>query len=133
MPIVTVRVVAPKNNDLDTSGDGVVRRLADALGEALDTEPGRTWVTLRTVPSSRYAENGVPREETPLPVFVDVLKAAWPDEATLAEEAARLAIAVADAVGRPVESIHIIYQPPAAGRVAFGGRLVPSDARSGAD
>lgn len=42
----------------------------------------------------------------------------------LASEAAALASAIAQVTGRAVEHVHLIYEPPGRGRVAFGGELL---------
>lgn len=58
------------------------------------------------------------------PVLVTILKGdlATPDE--LASEAAALASAIADLTGRATDHIHLIYEPPGRGRVAFGAELL---------
>ena len=35
----------------------------------------------------------------------------------------RWQLAIAEACSRPVEDVHILFEPPAAGRIAFGGKL----------
>jgi hypothetical protein len=71
-----------------------------------------------------YAENGGGPDLALQPVFIHVLKAAIPAESELQAEAAALAAAVARACKRHLENVHILYDPPAAGRIAFGGRLL---------
>ena len=120
MPIVDVEIVGD-----EASLAGVnARVLADALGEVFATPPGRTWVRLRALPATAYAEN----ESTPGtgegPVFVTVLQAHPPEGPALAEEVLAVTSAVAGWAQRPVERVHVQYAPPAAGRQAFGGRLV---------
>ena len=58
------------------------------------------------------------------PVFVTVTRRALPERAALGREAAALGQAVARAVGRPAERVHVEYAPAAGGRIAFGGTLV---------
>lgn len=116
MPILDVEIVGdgrfPK---------GLARLLADAAAVAL-ASPGRTWVRLRSLSVSAYAEDGG-TEAGARPVFVTVLRAALPERDSLAAEAAALARAVAEVCGRPVENVHVLYDPPARGRIAFGGEL----------
>lgn len=121
MPILEVEVVTGPD---ETAPPDLARRLADAAAEAMAQPPGRTWVRLRTLPAGLYAEDGGGPPAGVRPVFVSVLKARRPAADALAEEAARLAAALAAACGRPVENVHILYEPDAAGRIAFGGELV---------
>ena len=116
MPIVTVEIV-----DGDGAAAGVAAALADRVGEALAAPPGSVWVKVRRVEASAYAEN-CPAPE-PLPVFVHVL--ARVGAAAPAQQAARIAAAVAQVVGRPRERVHVIYEPDASGRVFFGGMPDP--------
>lgn len=119
MPLIEVEVVA--DEDLP---EGLARRLADAAGAALDAAPGRTWVRLRRLPVSGYAESGGGPPAGVMPVFATVLLACLPEPASLAPVARRLAAAIAGACARPAENVHITFAPAGAGRVAFGGRLV---------
>ena len=57
-------------------------------------------------------------------MFVQVLKRRVPDGAELAAEIGALTLAIADGVGRSVSRVHVGYEAPAAGRMAFGGTLV---------
>jgi hypothetical protein len=59
-----------------------------------------------------------------LPVFVTVLKRQSSQGAELDREVAALANAIAQVIGRSISRVHIEYAPAAAGRLAFGGRLV---------
>ena len=119
MPIMQVEIVGKS-----PSGPGnPAGRIADAAAKVFRTAPGGTWVRLRFIPLKDYAENGAPPGDI-RPVFVRVLKAkaAAPEE--LRKEAKALAEAVGKACGRPAGNVHIIYDPPAAGRIAFGGVLL---------
>jgi phenylpyruvate tautomerase PptA (4-oxalocrotonate tautomerase family) len=89
----------------------------------LGSRPRGTWVTVETVAAERYAENAG-AEPGVAPVFVRVLLRDGPPRENAAEQAAALTGAVARCCGRPPENVHLFYQPAAAGRVAFGGRLV---------
>ena len=50
-----------------------------------------------------------------------ILQVEWEE---LQREAAELTEAISQAIGRPAGNIHLIYEAPGAGRVAFGGKLV---------
>jgi phenylpyruvate tautomerase PptA (4-oxalocrotonate tautomerase family) len=121
MPIVDVEIVAAPEDKLAAD---LAQSLADAAGRALDSPPGRTWVRLRVLAHEHYAENGLLRESTELPVFVTVLKRTLPEAAVLAREMARLAGSIAEATGRDPALVHIEYAPAAVGRLSFGGKLV---------
>lgn len=100
--------------------DDAAAAIADAAGDALRQAPGRVWVRLHLV---HHAENGGALAGPP-PVFVTVLHAQPPVGEALRAEVAALTAAVATATGRPPERVHLEYAAPAAGRLAFGGRLV---------
>lgn len=119
MPILEVRVVGELAAHLEAD---LAQRIADAAGAALGSRPGGTWVTVDTVPAARYAENGGAGEVAP--VFVRVLLRDGPPREGLAAQVAALTAALAGCCGRPAENVHVVYEPAAAGRVAFGGRLV---------
>ena len=121
MPVLEVELVL---RDDEILAEDLAGRIADAAGEVFDAVPGTTWVRLRTLPSSLYAESGGGPPQDTHPVFVSVLKADLADSDTLSNEAERLAEAIATRVGRPREHVHVIYEPAARGRVAFGGKLV---------
>jgi phenylpyruvate tautomerase PptA (4-oxalocrotonate tautomerase family) len=113
--------------DLEIVGDGTrgaAQAVADALGDIFGTDPGRTWVRIRSLPADAYAENRSTLAANELPVFVTVLKAEMPEGAALEAEVAAITEAIARIASRPAERVHVAYAPPAAGRQAFGGRLV---------
>jgi phenylpyruvate tautomerase PptA (4-oxalocrotonate tautomerase family) len=114
MPVVDITLIgeAPFT---DTASAG----LAQAIGQALGAAEGSVWVTLTRRPSADYAENG-PLPEPP-PVFVRVL-GGGDDRSTRAAQARAIAGAVAAKLSRPIEHVHVIFEPDAAGRVYFGGR-----------
>jgi len=114
MPIVDITLIGEARL-ADTASAG----LAQAIGQALGAAEGSVWVTLTRRPAADYAENGPPPE--PPPVFVRVL-AAGDDRPTRAAQARAIAGAVAATLSRPIERVHVILDPDAAGRVYFGGR-----------
>jgi hypothetical protein len=52
------------------------------------------------------------------------MKRAWSEGDEMKREVAALAAAVGAACHRPTEEVHLFYEPPGRGRVAFGGKLV---------
>jgi phenylpyruvate tautomerase PptA (4-oxalocrotonate tautomerase family) len=121
MPIVDLELVFDSRNDGALSREQITG-LADALGRIFDSRPAGTWLRVRYLASFQYAENN--QERPAYPVFVTVLKAQLPNQAALEIEMRRVAAAVASAVGRPEENVHVLYEPRAAGRIGFGGNLV---------
>jgi phenylpyruvate tautomerase PptA (4-oxalocrotonate tautomerase family) len=121
MPIVTVEVVTGAD---EAMAQNIAQSLADAIGGALKSPPGQTWVRVRSIARDQYAENGVSLDPAELPVFVTILKLQASQRAELEHEVAALASAVAQTVGRPATCVHIEYAPAAAGRLAFGGVLI---------
>ena len=121
MPMLDVQIVGRLS---DSDHRDLARRIADAAGAVLGSEPGQTWVTLHFVASEAYAENGGGPAGGVEPVIVSVVQASLPTGSALSEQIARLTRAIAQACGRPAENVHLVYQPHGKGRVAFGGRLV---------
>lgn len=119
MPIIDASIVVPEGEPLPAHA---AQLLADTIARVLGAEPGQVWVRVQPLPLSCYAENG--SEEVAHPVFLKVLHAELPATETLAAEAAALAHAVGEHLGRASELIHIEYASPGKGRVAFGGRLL---------
>ena len=118
MPIVDVELVG---ETLVTAA--TTQRLADAVGEALASRPGGTWVRVRMLERGQYAENGGMPEGVQ-PVFVTVLERKRPTGQDLADRVSRVTAAVAGVMGRDPENVHVLFEDDAAGRLAFGGRLV---------
>ena len=121
MPIVTVELVGGEANPMSSD---LAQQLANAIGRALNSPPGQTWVRLRPLACNQYAENGPPLDASELPVFVTIVKHQASESAELEAEVASLTGAVAQVVARPASCVHIEFAPPAAGRLAFGGTLV---------
>lgn len=122
MPIVTIQIVASKDEDMYSAKHVV--KLSDQLGSIFESDPGTTWVKLEYLDNELYAENGIPKNADIQPTFVEILKRTLPDQAHLATEAEIVATKVAHVLNRPLENVHIIYLPPGEGRVAFGGKLL---------
>lgn len=120
MPILDVEIVTGPG---ELPEAGLARKLADMAGDILGSERGGTWVKVRTLASEQYGENDDLQADV-RPVFVSVLMGQRPSEGTIRHQAERLAASFAQACGRPKENVHILYEPSAAGRIAFGGELV---------
>ena len=116
MPIIDIELVSD-----DPADPLIMRGLADDLGRVFDAAPGKVWIRMRTLPVLSYAENGQP---APQPVFVTVLAGTPPAGEALRTQVEDITSTVARHTRRPAENIHVLYEPPARGRIAFGGRLV---------
>ncbi len=120
MPILEIEIVGEPDTDRDTA---LAQELAEVAGEVFDARPGSTWVRLRVLEPSGYAENGGTFPGV-RPVFVSVLKRENPTGDELDVEARRLTEEIARVCLRPAENVHVRYEPPGVGRQAFGGRIV---------
>src|SRR5262245_37127697 len=114
MPILDVELVVAEAENVRA---GLAKRLADAAGKVFGTPQGSTWVKVRQLPRSQYAENGVSEPEGWGSVFVTVLKARRPANPELAVEMKSLAEVVAAECERSVENVHVFYETEAAGRI----------------
>jgi phenylpyruvate tautomerase PptA (4-oxalocrotonate tautomerase family) len=121
MPIVDVELVVADNEQVPSN---LATTLADAAGKLFGTSAGQTWVRLHRLPLQDYAENELGPPPGIRPIFVTVLKAKVPPLNELKRELEQLAEMIGHICGRPIENVHIFYQPEGRGRVGFGGRLV---------
>jgi phenylpyruvate tautomerase PptA (4-oxalocrotonate tautomerase family) len=120
VPILNVEIVG----SLETSDEvTLAQRIADAAGEVFGAPPRSTWIRLRVLPATHYAENGG-ADPNVRPVFVQVMKRLVPAGDELRTEVAPLTEAIAAAYDRPPENVHVCYEPAATGRQAFGGAIV---------
>ncbi len=117
MPIVDIEIVGVKGAD-----PGLAQRLADALGDALGSRPRGTWVRVRHLDANAYAENAG-AEPGVAPIFAHVLQAEVPEESRLQTLARRICATIANVCERPSEQVHVVFEPAATGRIAFGGEL----------
>ncbi|MDA0273617.1 MAG: hypothetical protein O3C68_10250 [Proteobacteria bacterium] len=122
MPIVELELVI--DGEAEKLGSELIQRLADQIGEYLGSDTAGTWVMVRYLDRSQYAENRSPVPESVKPTFVSILQYQLPGQNGLAEGARRLADITATCIGRPLENTHIIFEPAGRCRVAFGGELV---------
>jgi len=124
MPILDIEMICHPGEGVPSGLSGA---FADAAASVFRTPPGHTWVRLHRLSSDCYSENGCAADPGIQPVFVHVRKATLPPEPDLRKEVSALAEAIARVCDRPVESVHILYDPPLIGRIAFGGRLLSGD------
>lgn len=120
MPIVTIEAVA---FDPDRISHDLVRRTADAIGQALGVAPGKVWVRLRALPKSSYAQSGVDAAQTPEPVFVQLLRSRLPGADQLEADLVAVTQAVAACLGKLEQDVHVEFMPHGLGRIALGGRV----------
>lgn len=121
MPLLEVEVVLRPAEKLPAD---LAARLAECAGSVFGSAPGETWVKLWPLPADQYAENDSQLPEGFYPVFVSILQARQTPLAARQAEVSELTASIAHVCGRPVESVHLVYQPEGQGRVAFGGKLV---------
>lgn len=126
MPIVTIETLSDSPHSISDAmpTPEQLQSLADALGELFGSQPSGTWVRARQQQRAYYAENLVQPGPEVRPVIVEILKSEMETEENLAIEAAAVCALVAQILGRPTECVHLVYEPAARGRVAFGGKLV---------
>lgn len=121
MPIIFVDLV--RDSSLPHK-PGLAASLADGLASVLGKDPERTWVRLKYVEPGEYAEGGGGPGPEVMPVFVRLVLARLPDMDQRQRLASEIAGKVGELLGRPYQNVHIIFEPEATGRVAFGGKLV---------
>jgi phenylpyruvate tautomerase PptA (4-oxalocrotonate tautomerase family) len=122
MPLVEVQIVSASREAFDAVS---AQRVADGIGRALGSAPGRTWVRLHWLDARAYAENDAEAPAGLGPVFVTLGLAALPAPEQRAAHARALTEAIAPLVGTAADRVHLTYAPALGGRQAFGGRLVP--------
>lgn len=118
MPILNIEVIG----DREHFPQDLAQRFADAAGSSLNSRPGGTWVKVHFLEEAAYAESGGATEG--LPIIVSLIQAEVPRGDVLRDQVAGLARALAQAADHPVENVHIIIEPAAKGRIAFGGTLI---------
>ena len=118
MPILNVEIVGEIEPELSS---GLASRLADSAGVALNSRPQGTWVKLHFLAADQYSENEGGAPVGALPVIASLILAEPPIGEALQNLITVLTDAISNCVGRPRENVHIIVEPPAIGRIAFGG------------
>ena len=102
MPIIDVSIVVGR--DAPIAGD-LAQSLANAIGVALLSPPGETWLRLHVLPEDRYAENNGPVRPTELPVFVVLLARVIPEPAQFADSVNIINGVVSEVTGRARENV----------------------------
>lgn len=118
MPVVRIEYV--RDDDGSATRETLAQELADAIGRVLGAADGTVWLRLRALERSGYAENGGGGTAFS-PVFVDILLRDFEREPETDARAAVLAREIGGLLGRPAENVHLLYDSPAWGRIAFGG------------
>jgi phenylpyruvate tautomerase PptA (4-oxalocrotonate tautomerase family) len=121
VPIIDIELVCQSEAEFYAVS---AAKIASASAKVFASPKGRTWVRLRYLGSECYAENEQCLSAIELPVFVTVLHTRPPEESALVAEVLALTQAIAEAVARPQDRVHVQYAPAGAGRQAFGGVLV---------
>jgi phenylpyruvate tautomerase PptA (4-oxalocrotonate tautomerase family) len=120
MPIVDVEIVVGPGEQLPGE---LAAALADAIGRVLNAPAESVWVKLRTLADACYAENSTAEPLGRRAVFVRMLQARRPTGHDLEQQARELVTRIAEVCGRQLENVHILFEPDAMGRIAFGGEL----------
>jgi hypothetical protein len=118
MPILDIEIVG----NASEVAAALPQAIADEAGRIFGAAPGTTWVRVRVLPLSGYAENEATLPAHP--VFVTVTKRRLPGRAELEAEVSQLTQGIARLTQRAPENVHVTYEPAAAGRAAFGGVIV---------
>jgi len=119
MPILQIDIVGEE----EQFRRDLAQLIADKVGEALHSREQGTWVRLEFVPPHLYAENGC-RDERQQPVIASLIQSVNPEQHLLVHQIVAITGAIAEATQIPSENVHLIVEPAATGRVAFGGTLV---------
>lgn len=121
MPILDVQVIGAVPEEVRR---GLAQRIADGVGRVLGSGEQETWVKLHFIPADEYSENSGGPPPGVQPVIVSIIQASLPRDLALYDQTTNLTRVIADACQRPGANVHLIYEPAANGRVAFGGRIV---------
>ena len=120
MPIFNIEIVSFAREQQEAALAGII---ADKAGDIFSSVPGRTWVKIRWLSAEQYAENGGGPPENVRPVFVEILLSELPNPEEMKRQINLLTETISQLCNRPPENVHILYQPAAKGRMAFGGRI----------
>ncbi|MBK6982540.1 MAG: hypothetical protein IPH30_14260 [Betaproteobacteria bacterium] len=119
MPIFDIEIATRHG---ETLAPRLANDLADALGAVLGADAGKVWVRLRALAPEAYAEN-LEGADRPYPVFVELTASAPPQGEHLDHVVQQVGEAVAHLADRSPENVHVLVQPAAKGRIAFGGKV----------
>lgn len=120
MPILDIEIVARGAEQIPAD---LAQAIATELGTALRVRSAGLWVRLHRLGSGSYAENSLPGE-APAPVFVTWLESDRPVGVTLATRITTITKTIARLTGRSPDHVHVLFEPAARGRIAFGGELL---------
>ena len=120
MPILDIEIVARHAEEIPAD---LAQSIATELGAALPVRSGGLWVRLHRLVPGSYAEN-VRAGESPAPVFVTWLENERPVGVALAKRIATITQTIARLTARSPEHVHVLFEPAARGRIAFGGELL---------
>ena len=109
MPTVDIEVVTHTSETAVSKEQ--LQSLVDELGDLFGSEPGGTWVRLRSLDRRDYAENRTPIDGSVRPTFVSVLRDEWPDAVELRREMAGIAEVVARSSTGPGETYTCCIPP----------------------
>lgn len=118
MPILDFEIVGTQ---IEISNLSLI--LANTAGRILNSKPGNTWVKLHYLTTEQYSENDDSKQRV-LPIFISILLSQNPGEEARSKIASEMAEAASNIFNRSKENIHVIFQPDAIGRIAFGGKLI---------
>ena len=118
MPVVRIEYVRDASEG--PPRETLAQELADGIGRVLGSADGTVWVRLRGLDRSGYAENGGGGAAFS-PVFVEILLRDFERGPGLDARTLDLARELGRVLDRPAEYVHILYENPARGRMAFGG------------
>ena len=120
MPILNVEIITRHKEHFRPE---LASELANRTGEIFRSGPGETWIKIVFIAKENYAETDSTSENI-YPVFVSVLKEKLPSPESMQAEVSKLTEVISKICDRPTENVHIIYLPKAAGRIAYGGKIV---------
>ena len=121
MPLIDVQVILKPG---ETLANNFASKIADTIGQTMDSPPGHVWVKVTSVSRSSYAENGSTIPDKMAPIFISVLLGELPETAQLEQLSANMAAAVAAVSKRKKSEVHIVFEPAGVGRVSFAGNLM---------
>jgi phenylpyruvate tautomerase PptA (4-oxalocrotonate tautomerase family) len=122
MPIIEFQIIG--NLEISDKKD-FRKELINGLANIFGSENKSVWCKFNFIPVENYIENdnsglSIP---LPLPIFLKILNYQNKSIEECKKEAIIISEFVSKVCNRPKENIHILYEPSAKGRIAFGGIL----------